>query len=149
MNLAMERGETQGRCGLSWGSFKATHPQWVAKKLVVPLFQIALSKSPDLPDVPSLLEAATDEEQRMMLMSFAARQAMGRPFFAPPGVPAPTLQMLRRAFDETMKDPEFRADAEKSGLELNPVQGARVAELVAEIYRTPPDVIRRMIDMSN
>ena len=149
MNLAMERGETQGRCGLSWGSFIATHPDWVAKKLVTPLFQVALAKSPDLPDVPLLLDMATSEEQRMMLMSFAVRQAMGRPFFAPPDLADPTLALLRQAFDATMSDPEFRADAEKSGLEINPVKGARVAELVSEIYRTPPEIIRRMIDMSN
>jgi hypothetical protein len=145
----MERGETQGRCGLSWASFKATHPEWVAKKQVTPLFQVALAKSPELNDVPLLLDEARTPEERMMLMSFAARQAMGRPFFAPPGVPAPVLDLLRRAFDSTLSDPEFRAEAEQTGLEINPVRGARVAELVSEIYRTPLDVVRRMIELSN
>ena len=149
MNLAMERGETQGRCGLSWGSFKATHPDWVSEKRALPLFQVSLAKTQDLADVPFLLDIATNDEERMMLKSFAARQAMGRPFFAPPGVPKPTLDLLRRAFNETMADADFRADAEKSGLELNPVEGERVADLVREIYLTPPDVIRRMIEMSN
>ena len=149
MNMAMERGETQGRCGLSWGSFNATHPEWVTKKFVTPLFQVALSRSPDLPEAPLLLDMATNEEQRMMIKSFAVRQAMGRPFFAPPDLPEATLNMLRQAFDATMADREFRADAEKSGLEINPVKGARVAELVSEIYRTPPEVVRRMIEMSN
>jgi tripartite-type tricarboxylate transporter receptor subunit TctC len=149
MNMAMERGETQGRCGLSWASFKATHPEWVAKKQVMPLFQVALAKSPELNDVPLLLDEARTPEERMMLMSFAARQAMGRPFFAPPGIPAPVLDLLRRAFDSTLSDPEFRAEADQTGLEINPVRGARVAELVSEIYRTPPDVVRRMIELSN
>ncbi len=148
MNKAMESGEAQGRCGLSWGSFKATHPQWIEKKLVTPLFQVGLAKHPDLPDVPLLSDLATNEEQRQMIATFVARQVMGRPFFAPQQVPASTVVALREAFDATMRDPEYRAEAEKMGLEVNPVSGARVQDMVAEIYRTPRTVIQKMMKLS-
>ena len=148
MNKAMESGEAQGRCGLSWGSFKATHPQWIEKKLVTPLFQVGLAKHPDLPDVPLLSDLATNEEQRQMIATFVARQVMGRPFFAPQQVPASTVVALREAFDATMRDPDYRAEAEKMGLEVNPVSGARVQDMVAEIYRTPRAVIQKMMKLS-
>ena len=101
-----------------------------------------------MPDVPLLMDYATTQEQKQMLATFAARQAMGRPFFAPAGVPAPVVTMLRRAFDATLRDPEFLAEAQKTGLEINPVSGARVQELVEEIYRTPPEVIKKMVGLS-
>ena len=148
MNKAMESGEVQGRCGLSWGSFKATHPYWIEKKLVTPLFQVALVKHADLPDVPLLSDFATTQEQKQMIATFVARQVMGRPFFAPQQVPAPIVTQLRSAFDATMSDPEYRAEAEKMGLEVNPVSGVRVQEMVAEIYRTPQSVIQKMMDLS-
>ena len=148
MNKAMESGEVQGRCGLSWGSFRATHPHWIEKKLVTPLFQVALVKHADLPHVPLLSDFATTEEQRQMIATFVARQVMGRPFFAPQQVPAATVTALREAFEATMSDPEYRAEAEKMGLEVNPVSGARVQDMVAEIYRTPRGVIQKMMDLS-
>lgn len=148
MNKAMESGEAQGRCGLSWGSFKATHPHWIEKKLVTPLFQVALAKHADLPDVPLLSDFAANEEQRQMIATFVARQVMGRPFFAPQQVPTPAVAALRDAFDATMRDPDYRAEAEKMGLEVNPVSGARVQAMVAEIYRTPRSVIQKMMELS-
>jgi hypothetical protein len=78
MNKAMESGETQGRCGLSWGSFIATHPHWVEKQMVKPLFQVALERHPAMPDVPLLSDSATTDEQKQMLATFVARQVMGR-----------------------------------------------------------------------
>ncbi len=148
MNMAMERGETQGRCGLSWGSYKATHPEWVEKKLLKILFQVSFSKHPDLPDVPLLMDLAETQEQKQMLSAFAARQVMGRPFFAPPGLPVEVLNILRDAFDATMKDNEFLADSVRTGLEINPVSGDRIQKLVADIYQTPTDVVQKMIRLS-
>ena len=148
MNKAMESGEVQGRCGLSWGSFRATQPHWVERKLVTPLFQVALAKHADLPHVPLLSDFAATEEQRQMIATFVARQVMGRPFFAPQQVPAATVTALREAFDATMSDPEYRTEAGKMGLEVNPVSGARVQDMVAEIYRTPRSVIQKMMDLS-
>lgn len=148
MNLAMERGETQGRCGLSWSSFVATQPEWVRSKKVNLLFQVSLAKHRDLPDVPLLLDLAKTPEQRQILRLFAVRQVMGRPFLAPPDVPKDRADILRRAFDLTMADADFRAEAAKAKLEINPVAGARVEEIVREIYRTPPDLIKRATDLA-
>ena len=83
-----------------------------------------------------------------MIATFVARQVMGRPFFAPQQVPASTVVALREAFDATMRDPEYRAEAEKMRLEVNPVSGAQVQDMVAEIYRTPRAVIQKMMKLS-
>jgi tripartite-type tricarboxylate transporter receptor subunit TctC len=82
-------------------------------------------------------------EQRAILRLVFARQVMGRPFLAPPGLPPERLALLRRAFMETMKDPAFLAEAQKIKLEITPVDGEAVQKLVAEIYATPPDIVRK------
>jgi tripartite-type tricarboxylate transporter receptor subunit TctC len=148
MNLAMERGETQGRCGLSWGSFKATHSAWIKENKVRLLFQVGFEKHPDLPDVPLIGELAKTDEERQILNMFIARQVMGRPFFAPPGLPADRADLLRDAFAKTMQDKAFLADAERSKLEITPVSGLRVQDLVAEIYRTPNAVIKKAAELA-
>jgi tripartite-type tricarboxylate transporter receptor subunit TctC len=141
--LAMERGELQGRCGWSWSSVKATHGSWIAEKKLNILVQLSLQKHPDLPDVPLIIDLAKTDEDRQILKLIFARQVMGRPFLAPPGIPAERVDALRKAFMATMTDPDFMADAEKSQLEVNPVPGDEVQKLVAEIYRTPPAVAQK------
>jgi tripartite-type tricarboxylate transporter receptor subunit TctC len=148
MNLAMERGETQGRCGLSWSSFAAIQPEWVRSKKVKLLFQVSLAKHRDLPDVPLLLDLAKTPEQKQILRLFAVRQVMGRPFLAPPDVPKDRAEALRRAFDLTMADPDFLAEATKAKLEINPVAGVKVEEIVKAIYQTPADLIKRATDLA-
>jgi tripartite-type tricarboxylate transporter receptor subunit TctC len=135
--LAMERGEVNGRCGWSWSTVKATHPKWLEEKKINILAQLALSKHPDLPDVPLITELATSQEQRQILQLVFARQVMGRPFLAPPGIPADRAATLRKAFMDTMTDKEFLADAERSQLEINPVPGDELERLVEAVYRTP------------
>lgn len=141
--LAMERGELQGRCGWSWSSVKATHGSWIAEKKLNILVQLSLQKHPDLPDVPLVIDLAKTDEERQILKLIFARQVMGRPFLAPPGIPAERAKALREAFMATMTDPAFLADAEKSQLEVTPVAGDDLQKLVAEIYRTPPEVARK------
>jgi tripartite-type tricarboxylate transporter receptor subunit TctC len=141
--LAMERGELQGRCGWSWSSVKATHGSWIAEKKLNILVQLSLQKHPDLPDVPLIIDLAKTDEDRQILKLIFARQVMGRPFLAPPGIPAERVEALRQAFTATMTDPAFMADAEKSQLEVNPVAGDDLQTLVAEIYRTPPEVAKK------
>jgi tripartite-type tricarboxylate transporter receptor subunit TctC len=141
--LAMERGELQGRCGWSWSSVKATHGSWIAEKKLNILVQLALQKHPDLPDVPLVIDLATTDAQRQILRLIFARQVMGRPFLAPPGIPPERAAALRTAFMETMKDPAFIADAEKAQLEVNPVAGEELQKLVAEIYKTPPEIAKQ------
>jgi len=141
--LAMERGELQGRCGWSWSSVKATHGSWIAEKKLNILVQLSLQKHPELPDVPLIIDLAKTDEERQILRLIFARQVMGRPFLAPPGIPADRAEALRKAFMETLTDPAFMADAEKAQLEVNPVAGDDLQKLVAEIYRTPPEVAKK------
>jgi tripartite-type tricarboxylate transporter receptor subunit TctC len=140
MALAVERGEVDGRASWSWSSLKSLKPDWIAQKKVVTPVQLNLAKSPDLPDVPLLGEFATTERQRQIMRLVLSRQTMGRPFTAPPGLPPERAAALRTAFDETMKDPEFLAEAKARGQEVNPVSGAAIDKLLAELYATPKDV---------
>lgn len=143
ITLAMRRGEVQGRCGWSWSSIKTNHPQWVRDGTLKLLVQLSLEKHPDMPNVPLVMDMVKTPDQRAVLQAVFARQVMGRPFLAPPRVPADRLALLRKAFMETMKDKEFLAEAEKMKLEITPVTGEKVQALVAEIYRTPPAVLRK------
>ena len=113
VGLAMERGEVNGRCGWSWSSVKATHQNWIDEKKINVLVQLALDKHPDLPDVPLVTDLAKTDEQRQIFKLIFARQVMGRPFLAPPGIPRDRVAALRKAFMDTMKDKDFLADAEK------------------------------------
>jgi tripartite-type tricarboxylate transporter receptor subunit TctC len=141
--LAMERGEVQGRCGWSWSSVKSTHGAMIAENKLHVLLQLSLHKHPELPGVPLVVDLARTDEERQILTLIFARQVMGRPFLAPPGVPADRADALRAAFMATMTDPAFVAEAEKAQLEVNPVAGEELQKLVAEIYRTPPEVAKK------
>jgi tripartite-type tricarboxylate transporter receptor subunit TctC len=141
ISLAMERGEIDGRCGWSWSSIKAEKAQWLAEHKLNLIVQLALEKAPDLPNVPLITELATDNRQRQILKLIFSRQTMGRPFAGPPGIPADRAEALRKAFDLTMKDPEFLAEAQTRGLEINPVSGHDVEKLIAELYATPKDLV--------
>jgi tripartite-type tricarboxylate transporter receptor subunit TctC len=145
--LAMERGELQGRCGWSYSSIKAAHPDWLAQKKVAILVQFALAKHPELADVPLVTDLAQTEDQRKLLRFVFARQVMGRPYLAPPGVPPATVAALRRAFMATMADKDFLADAGRSKLEITPVSGERIQALVTDLYRTPPELTKRLAEM--
>jgi tripartite-type tricarboxylate transporter receptor subunit TctC len=140
VGLAMERGEVQGRCGWSWSSVQATHKDWVEQKKIVILVQLALSKHPELPDVPLVTDLAKTDEERQILKLIFARQVIGRPYLAPPGVPKDRVDALRQAFLDTLKDKEFLAEAERAQLEITPVTGPEVEKLVKEVYQTPPEI---------
>lgn len=150
--LAMERGETQGRCGYTWSAAQATRGDWIRDGKIVVALQFAVQKHPDLPNVPTVMELAKTDLQRQALELILAGQAMGRPFAVPPGVPADRVTALRRAFDATMADPAFRADAEKQKLELQPVSGEEIQALVDRMFAASPEVIetaRRAIERAN
>lgn len=142
MTLAIERGELDGRCGWSWGSIKATRPDWVTgpHKLRV-LLQMTLDRSPEMPNVPTVLEKAKTDEDRSIVKLIVSRQVVARPFAAPPGILANRLQALRTAFDATMKDPEYLGEAKQLSLEVDPISGVEVTKLVQELYRSSPAVI--------
>ena len=107
------------------------------------LVTIGLERNPDLPDVPTVMELARSEVQRNIFKIILAQQEAGRPLIAPPGLPEERLAALRKAFDDTVKDPEFLADASRLGLEVNPAGGAKLQKLLTEIYASPPDLVER------
>ena len=147
VGLAMERGEVNGRCGWSWSSVKATHQKWLDEKKINVLIQLALEKHPDLPDVPLITDLATTDEQRAIFKLIFARQVMGRPFLAPPGLPRERVAALRKGFLDTMKDKDFLADAEKAQLEITPVAGEDIQRLVSETHETPAEIAKKAGDL--
>ncbi|MCH8198181.1 MAG: hypothetical protein IH904_08865 [Proteobacteria bacterium] len=141
INLATERGEVQGRCGYSWSSLKSRFPQWLTGKKVQILLQMSTAKHPDLPDVPFVMDLAKTDRDRKILELIFARQAWGRPFVAPPGVPADRAKALQAAFMATMKDADFLADAKKQKLEIAPISGEKINQLIAALYASPKDLV--------
>lgn len=141
MNLALERGEIDVRCGWSWGSIKTTRSNWVTNKDLNLLLQIALQKASDLPGVPLAMDHAKTDRDRQILGVALSRQQMAWPFAAPPDLPKDRAAALRAAFDATMRDPEYLAEAKKRGLDVNPMSGTAIEALINKLYATPPDVI--------
>ena len=141
--LAMQRGEVQGMCGLSWSTIKSQHPNWIKDKSINLLIQAAPQRDPELPNVPMASDYAKTPEQRQILDFALVGQTMARPFAAPPGIPADRKAALLAAFDETMKDPAFIADAKRLSLDVNPVKAAEIDAMIAALYATPKDVIAR------
>jgi tripartite-type tricarboxylate transporter receptor subunit TctC len=144
MNLAIERGEVDGRCGWSWDSIKSTRPDWLRDRKINLLAVFSPEKAGDIPaEVPLIGDLATSDEQRQVLRVHLAGQPLGRPFFTSPGVPDDRKAALRAAFDATIKDPDFIAETGKAKLEVNPTSGAEINRLLAEIYATPRDVLEK------
>ncbi len=143
VNLAIERGEVDGRCGWSYSSIKSQKTAWLKEKKINIIVQMGMAKHPDLPNVPSLIELAKTEEQRQMLRLIFTQLVLGRPFMAPPGIPEDRKIALRQAFDATMKDREFLEEAAKLDLEITPVGAQAIDDLLAELYRTPKSVVEK------
>jgi tripartite-type tricarboxylate transporter receptor subunit TctC len=139
--LAIERGEVDGRCGWTWSSVKQQRPEWATGGGLNILVQFAMRPSPELPGVPLIVDLAKTERARQIVDFVLSRQPMGRPLVAPPGTPEDRKAALRRAFDATMADPEFFAEASARGLEVNPVSGAELDRLVAALYAAPPATV--------
>jgi hypothetical protein len=138
----MERGEVKGRCGWSWSSLLSQSKPLLDGKKINIVLQLALQKHEDLPNVPLVMDLPTTPQNKAALKLIASRQSIARPFAAPPGIPADRLAALRAAFDATMKDPAFLAEAKKLDLEVRPVPGVEVEKLIREIYASPPDVVK-------
>ena len=143
LTMSIERREAEGICGLSWSTMKASRPHWIKEKLLNVIVQMGLDRLSDLPDVPSALDLVTDPVKKQVLTLILIRQEPGRPVAAPPGVPAERVAALRRAFDLTMKDPEFVAEAEKLQMEIEPLNSRQIEALLATAYATPKDVVRQ------
>jgi tripartite-type tricarboxylate transporter receptor subunit TctC len=143
IEFAMERGEVDGRCGWSWSSIVATKQRLLDEGTIQILLQLALRKHPDLPDVPLVMDLAKTDEEREILQLIFVRCVLGRPFLAPPGIPPERAAALRAAFDATMKDPDFLREAATMRLEITPISGNEVQELVAEVFQTPNEIVER------
>jgi tripartite-type tricarboxylate transporter receptor subunit TctC len=143
VGLAMERGEVDGLCGLSWSTMKTRHGDWLAgKKINIPV-QAGLHKEPDIPDVPSVMDLVKTPEQTQIVRLILTSQEMARPFVAPPGIPDDRKRALIDAFAATMKDPDFLAEAAKMKADVNPVSAAAIDSLLADVYKTPKDVVAK------
>jgi tripartite-type tricarboxylate transporter receptor subunit TctC len=141
LTLSIERGEVEGICGLSWSTMKASRPHWIKDKLLNVIVQLGMGKLADLPDVPAALDLVKDPHKKRVLSLILMRQETGRPLAAPPDVPADRLAALRRAFDATIKDPAFIAEAEKLQLEIDPMTGSQIHAMLAEAFATPKDIV--------
>jgi tripartite-type tricarboxylate transporter receptor subunit TctC len=142
--LAMERGEVGGLVGITWASVKATNGTWLRDDKIRPFIQFGLKKHPELPDVSWVYDYARNDNDRAAMDLAFGNSEFGRPFIAPPGVPDDVVQILRDAFEDTMSDPEFRADADKRQLDLEITRGSEIQSLIEKIYKTPPAVVERV-----
>ena len=146
IHLAMERGEVQGNGATNWSTLKALNTNWLEEKKVKPIAQWALKKHPELSEVPMILDLAKTDADRQALLLAMARLEFGRPFFLPPNVPPERVEALRRAFDATMRDPAYLADAEKLKIDIEPLTGEQVASLIAQVFATPAETVARVRD---
>ena len=123
---------------------KVAHPDWLPSKSITILVQFALKKHPELPDVPTVVELARNDEERAVLRAVMNATEVGTAFFTTPGAPADRVTALRRAFDATMKDPEFLAEAERTKLTVSPLPGEELQKLVTEVSTLPPALLEKV-----
>jgi tripartite-type tricarboxylate transporter receptor subunit TctC len=143
LTMAVESGEAEGICGLSWSTMKASRPRWVNQHLLNVLVQLGLTKLRDLPDVPSALDLVSDPQNKEVMALILMRQEAGRPFAAPPGTPADRVAALRQTFQETLHDPDFVAEAQKIELEIDPMSGQAIARMLKKAYAAPKRIVQR------
>ncbi len=146
IHKAMETGEVQGVGAANWTSLLSFNENWVKEKTVTVFGQYALKSHPDLKHVPLWLDLAKSDDDKQAMNLLLSRLEAGRPFFLPPGVPENRVIALRRAFDATLKDPAFLAEANKAKLEIDPMTGEELTKLVAQISKTAPSVAARLRD---
>lgn len=144
INLAVERGEVDGRGSDSWASMKANNARWLHEKTINILFQIGPRREADLDHVPLWSELGESNEQRQILDLLSGDVAVGRPILTAPDVPAERVAALRLAFDKTMRDPTFVAAAEQAGMVLNPLSGEQLQRIVARVTSPAPEVIAKV-----
>jgi tripartite-type tricarboxylate transporter receptor subunit TctC len=143
ITLAMERGEVQG-LSQSWGSLKAENPNWIRDKKMSILVQVTSIKSPDLPDVPTIMEYVKDPEHRAIWNIMLTQKAMGRPLLTAPGVPADRVALLRKSFDDTVADKTFVSDMEHQRRDLTPVAGVEIQRMLTEVASQPKALLAKV-----
>jgi tripartite-type tricarboxylate transporter receptor subunit TctC len=143
VGLAMERGEVEGRAGNNFNSLKAENGEWLRSGKITLIAQVGLERDREFPAVPLISDFARSDEERQILRLFSADVVIGRPFLAPPGLPPERLALLRRAFAATMKDPAYIREAEEAGLEVEPIDGEKIQQVVVDLVATPPDIVAK------
>lgn len=144
VSLAIERGEVQGTASWHYSSMRIAKPQWLKGDVVNVIMQQSLARHPNLPNIPTVLDLAKTDEQKQLIRLVFAQQDMGRPVFAPPGIPPERLAALRKAFDLFVKDKEVLAEVEKLRLEINrPMRGEEIATMIEGLHKLPQAVIEK------
>ena len=141
--LAMERGEVEGH-STSWEAYKSAHPDWIKDKKINVVVQYGLNRHPDLPDVPTCVEIAKTDEQKQILRAVVNATEIGKAILSSPGLPAERVAALRKAFMDMTKDHEFVSELEKMRVELTPMDGAKLQELVQEVGNLTPDLVQKI-----
>ena len=141
--MAIETGEAHGRCSVAYSALKMARPDWLRDKKINVIMQFGLEKSSELPDVPLVLDFVKNPEDRQLMELLMGTMAVARPFMAPPGVPDVRATALRRAFDKTMKDEGFLAEAKQLQLDVEPTAGEEAQKIVQAMYATPKAVVER------
>jgi tripartite-type tricarboxylate transporter receptor subunit TctC len=144
INLAMERGEVEGRATNPWASYIATDPNYVQQKLIIPIIQMGMMKEADLPDVPLMRDLAKNPADQAVLDFMSKSVAVGRPIATTPGVPADRIAALRKAFDDTLRDPAFIQEAKTQRAEIQPMTGAQLTQIVRDVIDAPLDLRERV-----
>jgi tripartite-type tricarboxylate transporter receptor subunit TctC len=143
IGIALERGEIEGRAGNNFNSLKSEHPEWLSGDKINLLAQVGLDRDPEFPNVPLITEFAKTDDAREIMKFFSTDIVIGRPFVTSPGVPADRVAILRKAFDDMLKDPAFVEDATKAGIDISPVDGVRIQKIVADFMNTPADIVTK------
>jgi tripartite-type tricarboxylate transporter receptor subunit TctC len=143
IDLAMERGEIDGRCGVSWSSLTVRNADWFRDRKINILLQFGLARHPDIPNIPLMQDLAQNSQDKEALKLLQIPTLIGRPFVAPPAIPRDRLGALRTAFNLMTKNPEFLTEAAKQRMEIQLVTGERVAGIIGRAFGTAPPVIRR------
>jgi tripartite-type tricarboxylate transporter receptor subunit TctC len=146
--LALERGEAESICGLSWSTLKASNADWVNNKRINILVQTGSKPQSDLPDVPVLLNLVKSPEDKKVISFLGFPEDLGRPFVMPPGTPKELVAAVRQGFDAALKDPQLKEDADKQMLEIDPVNGDEMARIIKDAYATPKDLVKRAAELS-
>jgi tripartite-type tricarboxylate transporter receptor subunit TctC len=141
VDLAMERGEVDGRGSYSWSDLKKYRPDWLTANKINILAQYGVRKEPELPEVPLSVELGRDANERRVMEFISADVDMAKPFMFPPKVAADRVQALRAAFDATMKDADFLDDAKQAKVDISPITGAELEALVRRTIETPPELV--------
>ena len=147
LKVAMERGEIEGFCGASLDSIQSSSPDWLTEHKINVLAQMTFQKTSEVPNVPSMMDYAKTDDDKKVLELIFSWMLMGRPLAAPPAIPQDRAAALRTAFDDTMKDAAFVAEAKKLGITVDPVTGRDMDDFLQKIYQSPQPLIKRAAEI--